>query len=146
MDDQPGPGSGVRLAAVALLITGVVNAIVYAEMIFRGYPLLPGHPEAFRDLQRAMTWPDGTMTLAVLAGAAGLCLNRPWGPLFGTVGAAALVYMGILDVAFLAQHGMYARPDSVVRMMIVVDTWAIGVGTWIVFALNNTSTERQRRS
>ena len=93
-----------------------------------------------------MTWADGYMTLAVLAGAAGLWSNRSWGRLLGIVGAAALVYMGILDVAFLAQHGMYARPDSVVLTMIVVDTWALGVGTWVVFALRTTSTGQQRRS
>lgn len=115
-------------------------------MIARGYPLRPGHPEAFRDLQRAMTWADGYMTLMVLAGAVGLWSDCSWGRLFGIVGAAALVYMGILDVAFLAQHGMYARPDSVVLMMIVVDAWALGVGTWIVFALMKTSIEQERRS
>ena len=62
----------------------------------------------------------------------------------GVVGAAALVYMGVLDVAFLAQHGMYARLDHVVLIMIVVDAWALGVGAWIVFTLRETSTERER--
>jgi hypothetical protein len=136
----------MRRVAAALLITGVANTIVYAEMIARDYPLRPGHPEAFRDLQRAMTWADAYMTLMVLAGAVGLWSDRSWGRLFGIVGAAALVYMGILDVAFLAQHGMYARPDSVVLMMIVVDAWALGVGTWIVFALMKTSIEQERRA
>ncbi len=136
----------VRVAALALLITGLVNTMVYTDMISRGYPLQPGHPEAFRDLQRAMTFSDAAMTLAVLAGAAGLWLNRSWGRLFGVAGATALVYMGILDVAFLGQHGMYGRLDSVVRMMIVVDAWAIGVGTWIVFTLGITLAEPQRRS
>ncbi len=133
-----------RRVAAALLVTGVVNMIVYAVMIARGYPLAPGHPEAFRDLQRAMTWADGYMTLMVLAGAAGLLLDRWWGRLFGVVGAAALAYMGVLDVAFLAQHGLYARFDHVVLMMIVVDAWALGVGAWIVFTLRETSTERER--
>jgi len=136
----------MRRVAAALLITGAVNAVVYAVMIARGYPLWPGHPEVFRDLQRAMTWADGYMTLMVLAGAVGLWSDRSWGRLPGIVGAAALIYMGILDVAFLAQHGMYARLDPVVLTMIVVDTWALGVGTWIVFALRKTSTGQERRS
>jgi len=146
MDSRPCAGRGMRRVAAALLITGVVNAVVYTVMIARGYPLRPGHPEVFRDLQRAMTWADAYMTLMVLAGAAGLWSDRSWGRLLGIVGAAALIYMGILDVAFLAQHGMYARPDSVVLMMIVVDAWALGVGTWIVFALRKTSTGQERRS
>ena len=146
MDSRPRVSRGMRRIAAALLITGVANTMVYVEMIARGYPLRPGHPEAFRDLQRAMTWADAYMTLMVLAGAVGLWSDRSWGRLFGIVGAAALVYMGILDVAFLTQHGMYARPDSVVLMMIVVDAWALGVGTWIVFTLMKTSIEQERRA
>ncbi len=124
--------------AVALLVTGAVNAIVYAVMIARGYPLAPGHPEAFRDLQRAMTWSDAAMTLAALAGGTGLWLGRWWGWPLGVAGAAALFYMGVLDVAFLAQHGMYARLDHVVLLMIVVDGWALGVGAWVGVALAKT--------
>ncbi|MBI5503163.1 MAG: hypothetical protein HY899_00065 [Deltaproteobacteria bacterium] len=146
MNSRPYVGRSMRLVAAALLVTGVVNTIVYAVMIARGYQLAPGHPEAFRDLQRAMTWADGYMTIAVLAGGTGLWLGRWWGRLLGVVGAAALFYMGILDVAFLAQHGMYAHFDHVVLIMIVVDAWALGVGAWIVFTLMETSTERQRSS
>ena len=146
MHSRPYAARGMRRVAAALLITGVANTIVYAEMIPRGYPLRPGHPEAFRDLQRAMTWADAYMTLMVLAGAVGLWSDRSWGRLFGIAGGSALVYMGILDVAFLTQHGMYARPDSVMLMMIVVDAWALGVGTWIVFTLMRTSIEQERRA
>lgn len=130
-------GERRRVAAV-LLVTGVVNTIVYAVMIARGYPLAPGHPEVFRDLQRAMTWSDAAMTLAVLAGGTGLWLSRWWGRPLGIAGAAALFYMGVLDVAFLAQHGMYAHLDPVVLFMIVVDGWALGVGAWIVLTSSKT--------
>lgn len=131
--------------AVALLLTATGNTIVYADMIARGYPLRPGHPEAFRDLERAMTWADAYMSLMALAGAAGLLLDRWWGRPVGIAGAAALVYMGILDVAFLSQHGMYAGLDSVTRVMIVVDSWALGVGAWMIFTLGKTL-EQERRS
>jgi len=133
-----------RGVAVALLLTAVGTTIVYADMIARGYPLRPGHPEAFRDLERAMTWADGYMSLMALAGCAGLLLNRWWGRPLGIAGAAALVYMGVLDVAFLSQHGMYAHFDSVARLMIVVDSWALGVGAWMIFTLSKTFVQEQR--
>lgn len=138
MSHRSNPDRAQRRVAVALLVTGVVNAIVYAVMIAHGYPLAPGHPEAFRDLQRAMTHSDAYMTLAVLSGGVGLWRGRWWGRPLGIVGAAALFYMGVLDVAFLAGHDMYARLDSVVRMMIVVDAWALGVGAWMGFTLTKT--------
>ena len=145
MSHQASRDRSVRRVAAALLVTGVVNGIVYAVMIARGYPLAAGHPEAFRDLQRAMTWSDAYMTLAVLAGGMGLLMGRWWGRPLGIAGAAALFYMGVLDVAFLAQHGMYARLDSVVLLMIVVDAWALGVGAWVGVTLGRMSAAQHGR-
>jgi hypothetical protein len=39
-----------RIAIAALLITGIANALHYAYLIGANYALLPGHPEAYRDL------------------------------------------------------------------------------------------------
>jgi uncharacterized membrane protein (DUF2068 family) len=73
-------------------------------------------------------------SMAIL-GAVGLWVRWRWGPLCGIVAAAALIHMGITDVAFFAQHGMYAQLDWGMREMIVVDAWAIGVGSLIIWAL-----------
>ena len=55
------------------------------------------------------------------------------------VAASALIHMGFLDVAFHAQHGMYARLDPVMLEMIVVDLWAFGIGTFLVAHLGSNS-------
>lgn len=64
MSNDGNVDSAVRRIAAPLLVTGVVNIILCAAMIARGYPLALGHPEAFRDLQRAMTWSDAYVSLA----------------------------------------------------------------------------------
>ncbi len=79
---------GRRIAIAGLLITGIVNALHYARKIALDYPLLPGHPEALRDLVRAATWADGWMGLMAIIGAIGLWRRREWGALFGIVAAA----------------------------------------------------------
>jgi hypothetical protein len=78
---------GRRIAIAGLLITALVNALHYSRKIVLDYPLLPGHPEALRDLARAATWADGWMGLIALIGAIGLWLRRDWGALFGIVAA-----------------------------------------------------------
>jgi hypothetical protein len=135
MTAVPASRGWVRLALAALLITGVVNALYYARLIALGYPLGPGHPEAYRDLQKAATWADGWMGFMMLAAALGLWLRRSWGRHFGIIGAAALIHMGILDVAFFTQHGMYGRLDAAMVEMIIVDLWALGAGSWLVWFL-----------
>jgi len=132
----------LRAASAALLITGMANSIHYAMLAAAGFPLRPGHPEAFRDLQHAAMWADGWMGLMAFAGAWGLWRDRSWGRLFGIVSAAALILMGCLDVAFFAQHGMYEQLDARMLEMIVVDTWAFGVGSWLVFVLWNDQRQR----
>jgi hypothetical protein len=124
-----------RIAIAALFITGAVNTLHYARLIALGYPLQPGHPECYRDLSQAATWADGWMGFIAIAGGIGLIGRRAWGPLFGVVAAAALIHMGFLDVAFFAQHGMYAQLDPVMAEMIVVDVWAFGMGTFLVWCL-----------
>jgi hypothetical protein len=121
-----------RVAIAALFITGIVNALHYAYKIALGFPLQPEQPEALRDLSRAAAWADGWMGLMAILGGVGLLRGRPWGWLCGIVGAAALVHMGFLDVAFFAQHGMYGNIDLSMAEMIVVDTWALCMGSFLI--------------
>jgi hypothetical protein len=75
------------------------------------------------------------MGLMAILGTIGLIRQRAWGALFGIVAAAALIHMGFLDVAFFAQHGMYARLDAEMAEMIVVDLWAFGMGSFLIHFL-----------
>ncbi len=50
---------GKTIAAFGLLATGIVNSIFYIVLALQGYPLHPGQPEAYVDLQKAATWADG---------------------------------------------------------------------------------------
>jgi hypothetical protein len=127
-----------------LLVTGIVNAIHYARKIALGYPLLPGHPEALRDLSQAASWADGWMGLMAIIGAIGLMQRRAWGSLFGIVAAAALIHMGLLDVAFFAQHEMYTQLDPVMIEMIIVDLWAFGMGGFLILFLWRQATASAR--
>ncbi len=126
---------GQTLAATALLMTGVANTIFYAVLMKQGYPLHPGQPEAYVDLQMAATWADGWMGLMAIIGGIGVLRRWDWGRLAGIAAAAALVHMGFLDVAFHAQHGMYSNFDTMMLVMIVVDIWAFGVGTLMLVLL-----------
>jgi hypothetical protein len=80
------------------------------------------------------------MGLMAVAGAIGLPRGSRWGRIAGIVAASALIHMGLLDVAFQAQHGMYARLDPVMLEMIVVDLWAFGMGTFLVCHLARSPT------
>ena len=129
------PSSSARNASLALLVTGVINFAFYAVLIAMDYPLEPGHPEAVRALSRAQTWSDTYMGAASIAGGVGIWLRWSWAPIFGIVGAAALVHMGLTDIAMFAQHDLYADPSTGIKIMTVVDGWALLVGSLVVWSL-----------
>ncbi|MCP3982811.1 MAG: hypothetical protein GY723_00390 [bacterium] len=128
---------GARFASWALLATGLINFAFYAVLIAIDYPLEPGHPEAVRALSQAQTWSDSYMGAAAIAGGAGLRLGWKWARVLGIVAAAALVHMGITDIAMFAQHDLYASPSTGIKIMIVVDSWAVLMGSMLVWILGN---------
>ena len=136
---------GRRICIAALLITGLVNGLHYGWRVALDFALEPRHPDAYRDLQQAAMWADGWMGLTAIVAAIGLLHRSTWGELMGIVAAAALIYMGFLDVAFHAQHGMYVRLDPVMIEMIAVDVWAFGMGAFLILFLWREAISRVRR-
>src|SRR5438552_18412565 len=50
------------------------------------------------------------MASAAVAAAIGLVRRRPWAVLAGIAAGSALVFLGLLDVLFNLEQGLYARP------------------------------------
>ncbi len=75
------------------------------------------------------------MGAAAIAGGLGIWLRWRWARVFGIVGASALVHMGFTDIAMFAQHDLYAHPSTGIRIMMVVDGWAVVVGALVIVTL-----------
>ena len=82
-----------------------------------------------------MTWADGWMGITAVAAAIAIWRGRGWGRLLGIAAAGGLVHMGWIDIAFMSQHGMYGELSPRMIEHIIIDTWAFGVGGWLIWAL-----------
>lgn len=80
----------------------------------------PWLPVGYVEHERVFVYPDSLLaTLLVLS--AGLSVaGRPLGSTLGLVCAGMLVFLGVIDAAYYARHGMYARArDGVLNGAVV---------------------------
>lgn len=60
------------------------------------------HEEVFR-------YPDAVLALVLVASAVLLVLEQPLGASLALVAAGGLTFLGVIDLAYFAKHGMFAR-------------------------------------
>ena len=68
------------------------------------------------------------MASAAIAAAIGLVRRRPWAVLAGIAAGSALVFLGLLDVLFNLEQGLYARPSVAVAVETLINFFCLAVG------------------
>jgi hypothetical protein len=103
------PSKIIRCAAVGELI--IATGIVLFWIGFYTIGLVdipdPRLKEIYLAYEFAFPVADICLALVLFRGGLGLLLRTSTGNLFSLLGGAALVYLGMLDVSFNAQHGIY---------------------------------------
>lgn len=69
----------------------------------------PWHPPGFVEHERVFVFPDSTLAALLLLSAALQVTERPLGGSLALVCAGMLAFLGIIDAAYFAQHGMFAK-------------------------------------
>lgn len=88
----------------------------------------PWLPEGYVDHERVFVFPDsilaGLLTLSAVLSVAGVPLGRT----LSLVCAGMLTFLGVIDAAYFAQHGMYARErGGLLNAALVVAVLAMAV-------------------
>jgi len=66
-------------------------------------------PPGYVEHERVFVFPDVTLAVLLVTSAALLVLEEPLGASLALVSAGMLGFLGIIDAAYFAQHGMFAR-------------------------------------
>lgn len=69
----------------------------------------PWLPEGYVRHERAFVWSDGVLAALLVASAGLLLADRPLGASLGLVCAGMLAFLGVLDAAYFAREGLFAR-------------------------------------
>ena len=64
------------------------------------------------DFQQAFILADAWFSISAMSAAVGLWRRRPWGLLFTFLGGGSAVFLGLLDLLYDLQHGVFSWPLS----------------------------------
>lgn len=115
--------------AVLLIVTAVVTVAYWLDFFLRGTVHVV-EEEWYLRFERSFPVADAWMAGASLVAAIGLLGDRSYGVVFGLAAAGALLFLGLMDLTFNVQNGLFRLlPQSAemwVEVAIIVWCFALG--------------------
>jgi hypothetical protein len=95
---------------------------------FREEHAEPWLPQGYVEHERVFVYPDSILALLLVVSAVLQLAEEPLGASLALLSAGMLTFLGVIDAAYFAQHGMFARSrGGVVNGGIIVSTLALAV-------------------
>ena len=95
---------------------------------FRRPHVEPWLPAGYVEHERVFVFPDSILALTLVVSALLLIAGEPLGRSLALVAAGMLVFLGVIDLAYFAQHGMFARErEGIGNLGIVVALLTLAV-------------------
>ena len=115
--------------AVLLLVTAVGIAAYWVDFFWHGSVHVV-EEEWYIRFERAFPVADGFTGVCAAASGIGLLAGEEWGVALGLVAAGGLVFLGLMDVTFNVDNGLYRRlaDSGAMRAELFVNVWTLGLG------------------
>ncbi len=127
----PGPPAAPAVAAL-LAVTAAGTAAYWIAFFAAGNALHSSETDAYVAFEHAFPAADTWMASAAIAAAIGLVRRRPWAVLAGIAAGSALVFLGLLDVLFNLEQGLYARLSAAMAVETVINLFCLAAGPFFV--------------
>lgn len=124
----------VWVAAVLQVLTAAGIAVFWLTW-FREPHAEPWLPRGYAEHERVFVYPDSLCaTLLVVSAGLGL-FEVPLAASLALIAAGMLLFLGVIDAAYFAQHQMFARDrGGVVNAGVVVAVLVVAVYLFVVYA------------
>ncbi len=133
---------GVRVKArkiipvIAVMELAVAFGIIAFWVAFFSTDMVNIEDSRLKDVYLAFesAFPVADCYLAVMLaiGGIGLLKRRYYGAVFSLMGGASLIFLGLLDISFNTQQGIYSLGVEEAVMNVFINTLCIGFGTYLV--------------
>ena len=117
-----------KAIAAALAVTGTATLLYW--VLFLGGVIVPADSECYMAWERSFPLADLWMVGCALAAAIGLWRGAEWGTRWALVAAGAMIFLGLIDLLFALENGLYLTPTG--APMAVIPAWVTGLGIAIV--------------
>ena len=124
---------------VLLVVTALVTVAYWLDFFLRG-TVQAVEEEWYLRFERAFPVADGWMAVCSLVSAVGLFTGSSYGTVFGLLAAGALVFLGLMDLTFNLQIGMFRLlPGSgQLWVEVVIVVWCLALGGTIAGYLSGS--------
>jgi len=125
------------LRPLALLELATAAGLCLFWILFFTVGLAPAAPPpGYLAFEHAFPFPDLTLALTLLVAGSRLASTRVerrrGGQVLSLVAAGALIFLGLLDVSFNVQQGMYSGALWDALLAGAINTWCIGFGLFVI--------------
>jgi hypothetical protein len=98
--------------------------------------LAPANPPAcYFVFEHAFPLPDLVLAAALIGAGCGLMAGKNWSHALSFACAGGLVFLGLVDLSFNAQNGIYSASLSGGLSSAAINAWCLGLGGAIVLTL-----------
>jgi hypothetical protein len=123
------PAIALMELAIAFGIFAFWAAFFFADVVNIEDPRLK---EVYIAFESAFPAADFYLATLLIAGGIGLMKRRFYGVAFSFMGGASLIFLGLLDVSFNVQQGIYSLGLEDAVMNVFINSICIGFGTYLV--------------
>ncbi len=95
----------------------------------------PHLKEIYLAFESAFPVADIYLSILLIIGGIGLLKKMSFGFLFSLLGGASLVFLGLLDISFNTQHGIYLLGIGEAILNIFINLLCLGGGFFIIFTI-----------
>ncbi len=118
--------------AIAVGIISFWIAFFSADLVKIDDPHLE---EIYMAFESAFPVADISLSIVLIIGAIGLLKKMPFGVLFSLLGGASLIFLGLLDVSFNTQQGIYLLGIGEAILNISINLLCLGGGVFLIVTI-----------
>ncbi len=127
----------VKFSAVMELAIAV--GIISFWLVFFSADLVniddPHLEEIYMAFESAFPVADISLSIVLIIGGIGLLKKVSFGFLFSLLGGASLIFLGLLDVSFNTQHGIYLLGIGEAILNIFINSLCLGGGLFLIVTI-----------
>jgi hypothetical protein len=95
----------------------------------------PRLKDAYLTFESAFPFADFFLAFMLILGGVGLMKKTPYGYFFSLIAGASLIFLGLLDVSFNVQNGIYLLGIGEAVLNFVINSICLGFGTFLLLKL-----------
>jgi hypothetical protein len=117
---------------ITLLCFACVATLAYWVVFFTSGDVQMRDDAVYIAFENSFPPADAWMALCALLGAIGLWRRRAWGFLFALLAASSAIFLGLMDVTFNLNEGIYAIAGSETLIEIIINLATLLLGPVVI--------------